>query len=113
MPRAAVASRPRPQPLAVGDVCLLPGGQNLLVVDIWRTEPPVALGRVTCLLGATWMPPATFVPVVPHQSALFGFSDPRQLPFERVGSIEPDAARRIHRDGQTLLAAASGSGGAT
>ena len=98
---------------AVGDVCLLPGGQHLLVVDVWHAEPPVVLGRVTCLLAARWEPPATFVPVVPHQSALFGFTSARDLPFGRVGVIEPDVARCIYRDGQTLLAAASGSGGAT
>lgn len=107
------ASVPRPRSLVptVGDVCLLPGGQHLLVVDVWRAEPPVVLGRVTCLLGATWAPPATFVAVVPHQSALFGFADARQLPFERVGGIEPEVARCIYRDGKTLLAVASGGGG--
>jgi len=104
-----VPARPRSTAPAVGDVCLLPGGQHLLVVNVWYADPPATLGRVTCLLGASWTPPGIFVPVKPHQSALFGFSGPGQLPFERVGSIEPDVARRIHRDGQTLLAVASGS----
>jgi hypothetical protein len=103
------APRPRSPEPAVGDVCLLPGGQHLLVVDIWHAEPPAVLGRATCLLGARWEPAAaTFTPVVPHQSALFGFTGPRSLPFERVGGIDGEVARRIYRDGQTLLAVASG-----
>lgn len=102
------APRPRSPEPAVGDVCLLPGGQHLLIVDIWHAEPPAVLGRATCLLGV-WDGGTTFVPVVPHQSALFGFTGPRSLPFERVGGIDADVARRIYHDGQTLLAVASGA----
>jgi hypothetical protein len=109
-PRTATPSPRSPEP-AVGDVCLLPGpgGQHLLIVDIWHADPPATLGRATCLLGARWdQTTATFTPVVPHQSALFGFTGPRSLPFERVGGIDGEEARRIYRDGQTLLAVASG-----
>jgi hypothetical protein len=108
----AVATPARSLAPAVGDVVLLPGpdGRHLLVVDVWRAEPPATLGRATCLLG-TWTPPATFTPVVPHQSALFGFAGTGDLPFERVGGIDLDVAHRIHRDGQTLLAAATAASG--
>jgi len=91
-------------------VYILPDGRHLLVVDIWRAAPPATLSRATCLLGAWESTASTFAPVVPHRSALFGFEGTGQLPFERGGGIGPDAAVRIHRNGQTLLAVASGVG---
>jgi hypothetical protein len=110
------AASPSPRALApaVGDIYILPDGRHLLVVEVWHSPAPPTLGRATCLLGA-WEPTAAmFAPVVPHQSALFGFVGSGSLPFERVGGIGTEAAQRIYRDGQTLLAVASGaSGGAT
>jgi len=84
--------------LVVGDVCLLEGGRHLLVVDVWRAPPPATVGRAVCLLGASWVPPSAFEPVVPHQFALFGFTVGHRLPFERVGGIDAVVAQRYHTE---------------